>query len=291
MNKNDFKNRVSNLLNKRGLLEERHVSVARFRKDFEVYCWYLFDTDEKKEELFSILENDTKLIDWKVLETNFQGNFRDYFIPIELRNNPLFLELIQELIRSNGKGVGVGELVLPLLIRGYEFSNESDGVYENKKSELKNDGASVKPLKTGLTDKGLVDKLNKEYFGGFKPGARTKKDFENFLNQVTNPQKQFGEYFEKLYPTLDTTQLTENVVNVYQDKEAFIRVVGEWAVQEYKKTDGWNNLTIINPETLQVVNIHNPHDLNGIDVKFTPKFVRGKDTQAIADGYVNVKIS
>jgi len=290
MNKNDFKNRVSNLLNKRGLLEERHVSVARFRKDFEVYCWYLFDTDEKKEELFSILENDNKLIDWKVLETNFQGNFRDYFIPIELRNNPLFLELIQELIRSNGKGVGVGELVLPLLIRGYEFSNESDGVYENKKSELKNDGASVKPLKTGLTDKGLVDKLNKEYFGGFKPGARVKKDFENFLNQVTNPQKQFGEYFEKLYPTLDTTQLTENVVNVYQDKEAFIRVVGEWAVQEYKKTDGWNNLTIINPETLQVINIHNPYDLNEIDVKFTPKFVRGKDTQAIADGYVNINI-
>jgi hypothetical protein len=290
MNKNDFKNRVSNLLNKRGLLEERHVSVARFRKDFEVYCWYLFDTDEKKEELFSILENDNKLIDWKVLETNFQGNFRDYFIPIELRNNPLFLELIQELIRSNGKGVGVGELVLPLLIRGYEFSNESDGVYENKKSELKNDGASVKPLKTGLTDKGLVDKLNKEYFGGFKPGARVKKDFENFLNQVTNPQKQFSEYFEKLYPTLDTTQLTENVVNVYQDKEAFIRVVGEWAVQEYKKTDGWNNLTIINPETLQVINIHNPYDLNGIDVKFTPKFVRGKDTQAIADGYVNINI-
>ena len=291
MTKLDFEKRVDNLLNKRGLLEERNVSVARFRKDFKVYAWYLFDTKEKQEELFSILENDDKLIDWKVLETNFQGNFRSYFIPSELRNNELFLELISELIRSNGKGVGVGELVLPLLIRGYEFSNESDGVYEGKKSELKNNGASLKPLKTGLTDKGLVDKLNKEYFGGFKPGARTEKDFQNFLNEVVNPQKQFGEYFEKLYPTLDTSELTENVVKVYKDKEEFIRVVGEWAVNEYKKTDGWNNLTIIDPETLEVVNIYDPSDLSGINVKFTPKFVRGKDTQAIADGYVNVKIS
>lgn len=291
MTKLDFEKRVDNLLNKRGLLEERNVSVARFRKDFKVYAWYLFDTEKKQEELFSILENDDKLIDWKVLETNFQGNFRSYFIPSELRNNELFLELISELIRSNGKGVGVGELVLPLLIRGYEFSNESDGVYEGKKSELKNNGASLKPLKTGLTDKGLVDKLNKEYFGGFKPGARTEKDFQNFLNEVVNPQKQFGEYFEKLYPTLDTSELTENVVKVYKDKEEFIRVVGEWAVNEYKKTDGWNNLTIIDPETLEVVNIYDPSDLSGINVKFTPKFVRGKDTQAIADGYVNVKIS
>ena len=291
MTKLDFEKRVDSLLNKRGLVVEKHVSVARFRKDFKVYAWYLFDTEEKQEELFSILENDNKLTDCKVLETNFQGNFMDYFIPIELRNNDLFLQLVKELILSNGKGVGVGELVLPLLIRGYEFSNESDGVYENKKSELKNDGASIKPLKTGFTDKGLVDKLNKEYFGGFKPGARTEKDFQNFLSFVTDPQTQFGEYFEKLYPTIDTTLLTENVVKVYKDKEAFIRVVGEWAVQEYKKTDGWNNLTIINPETLQVVNIYDPSNLKGISVKFTPKFVRGKDTQAIADGYVNVKIS
>ena len=290
MTKKEFEKRVDNLLNKRGLLEDRHVSVARFRKDFKVYAWYLFDTEEKQEELFSILENDNKLIDWKVLETNFQGNFMNYFIPIELRNNDLFLQLVKELILSNGKGVGVGELVLPLLIRGYEFSNESDGVYDNKKSELKNNGASIKPLKTGLTDKGLVDKLNQEIFNGERPGYRDK-NFEKFIKEVTNPKKQFGEYFEKLYPTLDTTELTENVIKVYQDKEEFIRVVGEWAVQEYKKTDGWNNLTIIDPDTLQVVNIYDPSDLSSINVKFTPKFVRGKDTQAIADGYVNVKIS
>lgn len=291
MTKLDFEKRVDNLLNKRGLLEDRHVSVARFRKDFKVYSWYLFDTEEKQEELFSILENDNKLIDWKVLETNFQGNFMEYFIPIELRNNDLFLQLVKELILSNGKGVGVGELVLPLLIRGYEFSNESDGKYGGyRTSELKNNGASIKPLKTGLTDKGLVDKLNQEIFNGERPGYRDK-NFEKFIKEVTNPQKQFGEYFEKLYPTLDTSELTENVVKVYQDKEEFIRVVGEWAVKEYKKTDGWNNLTIIDPETLQVVNIHDPSDLSGINVKFTPKFVRGKDTQAIADGYVNVKIS
>ena len=289
MTKLEFEKRVDSLLNKRGLLEDRHVSVARFRKDFKVYSWYLFDTDELREELLSILENDDKLIDWKILETNFQGNFMEYFIPIELRNNPLFIELVKQLILTNGKGVGVGELVLPLLIRGYEFSNESDGRYGDKTSELKNDGASVKPLKTGLTDKGLVDKLNQEIFNGERPGYRDK-NFEKFIKEVTNPKKQFGEYFERLYPTLDTTELTDNVVKVYQDKEEFIKVVGEWAVKEYKKTDGWNNLLIINPKTLKVINIFDPNDLSGVNLKFTPKFVRGKDTQAIADGYVNLNI-
>ena len=38
----------------------------------------------------------------------------------------------------------------------------------NKKSELKDDGASLKPIKTGVTDKGLVDKLNDKLRDNFE---------------------------------------------------------------------------------------------------------------------------
>lgn len=291
MTKKEFENRADNLLDKRGLFGKKHAAVSRFREDFKVYSWWFFDTDELQEELFSILENDEKLIECEILETNFQGKFTDYFIPNDFKGNKLFIKLIERLILSNGKGVGIGELLFPLLIKGYQFSNESDGTYgDGKKSELKNNGASLKPLPTGLTDKGLVDKLNKKYFNGKKPGARLESHFKKFLKEVVKPQDQFNGYFTELYPTLDVTKLVEDSSKVYDDKEAFIKVCGEFAIREYKKTDGWNNLTMINPKTLQVVNIFDPSNLNGLSLKFTPKFVRGKDTQAIPDGYVNLNI-
>ena len=41
---------------------------------------------------------------------------------------------------------------------------------------------------------------------------------------------------------------------------------------------------------MEIVNISDPSDIDFLNLKFIPKFKRGGDTQAIADGYVNVKI-
>jgi len=41
---------------------------------------------------------------------------------------------------------------------------------------------------------------------------------------------------------------------------------------------------------LEIVNIADTSDVSKLGLKFTPKFVRKGDTQAIADGYVNVRI-
>jgi hypothetical protein len=294
MTKKELIERVDNLLDNRGLTKDVHVSVSKFRTEMAKSIFWYFDTDEEKEEVLSILEDESKLIDSSVLEKNFKGSFIDYLVPIELRNNKIFIDILKDLILIKGKGIGAGELVLPLLIKGYRYSNKSDGTYgKGLKSELKNitkkSDASLKLLPTKTTNKGLVDKLNKEIFNGERPGL-IDKNFDKFISQVNNPKKQFGEYFERLYPTIDTTKLVENVVKSYKDRYEFNRIVGEFAIREYQKLDGWNNLTLINPDTLQVVNVSNTSDLSEFNFKYTPKFKRGGDSQAIPDGYVNINI-
>ncbi len=50
------------------------------------------------------------------------------------------------------------------------------------------------------------------------------------------------------------------------------------------------NIFYINDVKMTLVNIADVEDIDGLDLKFDPKFKRGKDTQAISDGYVNVRI-
>ena len=71
---------------------------------------------------------------------------------------------------------------------------------------------------------------------------------------------------------------------------AFNNVVGKFALKNYQRVDGWNNILYIDDEKMTVVNIADVEDIDGLGLKFTPKFKRGGDTQAIADGYVNVRI-
>ena len=47
---------------------------------------------------------------------------------------------------------------------------------------------------------------------------------------------------------------------------------------------------MIDPEKKIVVNIFDPTDIRGLGLNFTPRMLRGTDTTAVADGYVNVSI-
>ena len=82
--------------------------------------------------------------------------------------------------------------MLPLIITGYSFSVVSDGEMANgDKVEIKKNGASLKPVKTGLTDKGLVDKLNEKYFDGTSTicSAKTQKKFDKSYLRYHTPLK------------------------------------------------------------------------------------------------------
>lgn len=281
--------RAESLLQKRGITG--HTAADRFIKDFKAYLVYYDATGlGDANATLTLLENDANLTDGNILNTNFRCNLQD-LISKHLMEDSIFTSLFRILMDNNGKGVGAGELALPLILANYRFSNESDGLLNgDKKVEIKKNGASLKPVKTGLTEKGLVDTLNKKYWSNTVPGKKSKKLFEAHLKSVIDPST-YAEYFKELYVGCDTASLAQEVIGgAYLNAELFNTAVGKFALREYQKVDGWNNIMYIDADTWNVVNIKDPSDINELGLKFSPIMRRGKDTQAIADGYVNVSI-
>lgn len=280
--------RADVLLAKRGI--RGHRAADRFVKDFKAYLVY-FDALNvgAASNTMDLLEQDSNLTDSTILNTNFRCTLDD-LISRPLRQDLIFPPLFQILLDNNGKGVGGGELALPLILSNYRFSNESDGLFDgDKKIEIKKNGASLKPVKTGVTEKGLIDRLNKKYFQNTVPGKKNQKLFAKHVATVQNPDV-YGDYFRELYVGCDVTALAEDVKKVYTDAEKFNAAIGKFALREYKKVDGWNNIMYIDADRRRVVNICDPDDIDHLKIRFSPVMARGKDTQAIADGYVNVNI-
>ena len=281
--------RIDTLLSLRGITG--HVAAQRFIHDFKAYlCYFEVITGGNSEDTLLLLENDDILTSTNVLRTNFRKSLWD-LVPQKLKDDKIFPHLFKILLGNKGKGIGKGELILPLILSGYVFSVENDGRYDSgqKRSEIKDDGASLKPIKTGVTDKGLVDKLNNIYFGGNAPGYVTNKKFSKHMESVKDPSV-YQQYFEQLYPGCDITKLVEVVMQCYKNADKFNTAVGKFALKRYQEVDKWDNILYIKESTMEIVNISDPSDIDFLNLKFIPKFKRGGDTQAIADGYVNVKI-
>ena len=284
----ELESRIDKILHDRGISSTVHVSSNRFISDFKAYlCYYDCTTQGNAETTIELLKDKNNLTPCSVFKNNFRKSL-DELIPTRLKDDPIFYALFKKLLSNKGKGVGIGELVLPLIIADYTFSNKSDGEWLNNKAEIKKDGASLKPIKTGLTKKGLVDDLVKEFFNGCPPGYVQKKQFNDHLDNV-DPTV-YSKFFSQLYPGCDTSRLAHEVEQCYTDAVKFNTAVGKFALREYQQVDKWTNILYIKEETFEVVNITNVDDIDDLNLKFTPKFCRGKDTQAIADGYVNVKI-
>ena len=283
-------NRADELLIKRGICG--HVAAERFESDFKAYLIYFEALGYgSADTTLTLLENEENLTDTSILNTNFRCKIDD-LISQSLKADKIFMELFDILLGNNGKGVGAGELALPLIFSKYRYSNSSDGEFgdDNKKVEIKKNGASLKPVKTGLTDKGLVDVLNKKYFKGTVPGKKSKKLFEQHIRSIEDPNVYTG-YFKELYVGCDTTELSKEVVEgAYKDSKAFNSAVGKFALKQYKRVDNFNNIIYIDVERRKVVNIADVDNIDGLYLNFSPVMRRGKDTQAIADGYVNVVI-
>tara|TARA_R110002020_G_scaffold263481_1_gene478162 strand:- start:690 stop:1565 length:876 start_codon:yes stop_codon:yes gene_type:complete len=285
----DIEKRIDKLMNRRGL--KNHKAADRFIIDFKAHL----SREERlapggnAEKTLRLLEEDENLTPYTIFGNNFRKNISE-LISEPLMNDSIFPQLFDILVDNKGKGVGAGELVLPLIISHYEFKNSSDGKTPDGKTELKKSGASLKPIKKGVTREGLVDVLNDKYFKGTAPGYVDKKLFKKHIDTVTDP-KVYGDYFEELYPSCDTIELFESVLTCYKDPVLFNEAVGKFALSNYQRVDGWNNIIIIDTEKKNVVvNIKDVNNIDELGLKFTPKFKRKKDTQAVADGYVNVTI-
>lgn len=284
-------NDADRLLKSRGI--SGHRAADRFVNDFKAYLVY-YDAlgYGNAQDTVDLLLDNSNLTDSKILLTNFRTTL-DKLISPALRQNKLFMAMFAILIDNNGKGVGAGELILPLILSNYKFSNVSDGHVsiggKLYKSEIKKDGASLKPVKTGVTQKGLVDQLNAKYWNGTVPGKKSDKLFEAHVRAVADP-KDYRNYFTELYVGCDVKELANEVETAYLDPVKFNTAVGKFALREYQKVDGWANIMYINADKGIVVNIADVTDVDALNLKFSPVLKRGRDTQAIADGYVNVSI-
>lgn len=285
----DIERRADQLLDRRGI--KGHTAAKRFVSDFKAYLVYFSATGVgSAETTLDLLEDDTNLTDCEILQTNFKKKLGDLISPA-LRTDAIFPRLFKILLDNKGKGVGAGELALPLILSGYKFSNNSDGVLSTgAKVEIKKNGASLKPVKRGIPGQyeGLADELNKKYFKGNKPGMKKKDLFQAHINSVTDPTV-YRNYLSELYVGCDTTKLAEEVIKVYKDAEKFNTAVGKFALREYQKVDGWQNIIFIDDEKDLIVNIIDIDKIDALGLSFAPKMSRGGDTQAIADGYVNVQ--
>lgn len=291
MNKNEFEQKCNELLTKRQLYPSQHTAANRFCDDFKVYAWWY--SESNPEELFNILSDDSLMVPSTKMNTNFTCNLKDLISPA-LKENQTFSSMLPTLVQSKGKGIGVGEMVLPLIIEGWTFATSGDGYCLGGKREVKENGASLKPVETGVTEKGIIDKLNQKYFQGYKPGiAKSHPKHAEYLSQFSNDEiKQiYTNYFTELYPGNNVTALSEEVASDYSSLNHFNWTLGKQVLQWYKTIDQWHSIVVIDPTSLDMMNIFDTVNIDESWVKFKSKMDRVRDTQAVPDGYVNISLA
>jgi len=296
MNLAEFKSKSTNLLISRGILPAIHDASERFAGDFLAYGWLFHCEHGDGLEMFDLLTDDNNLNDGTKFDTNFSGNLQDLIVEPLLKNKT-FSNILSVLLNNKAKGVGVGELILPLLIKGWRFSNESDGLLNGTKREIKNNGASLKPVATGVTEKGIIDQLNKKYFNGVRPGQKkTHAIHARYIASLEENTRSevYQKYFEELYPSQNVTELAKALLDNIQSVDEYNSILGKTILGWYQKVDGWNSIVIIDPDTMDIVNVSDVDSINtedGIKLSFRSVMARGNDTQAVPHGYVNVSMT
>ena len=112
--------RAEELLEHRGI--SGHRAANRFVEDFKAYLIrYHAVGIGSAEQTMRLLESDEHLTDSSILYTNFRSTLDD-LVSDALIQDPIFSRMFNILLDNNGKGVGAGELALPLVLSNYRFS-------------------------------------------------------------------------------------------------------------------------------------------------------------------------
>jgi len=274
------------------LCDAKGIKSEKVRQDIAAHLVLLaMEHGADPLETLSLLEDRDNLTPIEVLSENFRKPLRE-LISDKLNADPIFPHLFERIIYMVDRSIGVGEVALPFILADYSFSyTKGDGKHTLGTSELKKDNSSLKCIESNKTNKGLVDKLNLKYFEGNAPGMLNKKKFQAHVESVSKKSVYltYLHYFTELYPGVEVEQLAEDVAANYDNCEKVNNVFGRFALRRYKAIDEWYNLFYLIPDTMEVVNISDPDNIDGLGLIFHPKYKRGGCTQALADGYVDVK--
>ena len=260
---------------------------SRVEREFKHSGWVYHSFSGDGFEMLDTLSNPALLInDDEYFNRNFALNLRD-MVP-SLKDNKTWQSLLPVLVGIKEKGVGVGELVLPFIVPGWSYSNDGDGFHGGGYRECKNGvGSSIKPIKGGLTAKGLIDKLNKKYWNGVVPGHR--KTFREWLSEFKSDISVSTQYFKELYPKRDVSKLVSNLMKV-DTREDFHKVMGRHHLSWYQEVDGWKSILLIHESSLNLINLSDiDESIFDFNIKMNAVMKRGKGTQAVPDGYSNIK--
>lgn len=287
-----FITKYEELIGKRFTQTKKNVAQKAFENLLLSEIWISHCRSFDGIELLETLIDDDNLAEATELNQNFVGNLNS-LLPDKIKNNQSFQSSLSKLLAFSSKGVGNGELLLPLLIKGWKKEDSHDGVLNDDVAEIKNfDGGSMKPTKS-KTKKGHIDELNDRLFDGHPP-VHSKDEHEKHLavlNKIEDKKEIYLEYFSQILAK-DKTEITDLVDDLLlnrSDLDKCKRIYGQHVLKTYKEIDGFDIIMLINPENGDMVSIK---DFDNVPdtIEFAPKMIRRGDTQAVPDGYVNIKV-
>ena len=289
-----FETKVNQLLTKRKMMPSKKIGLKAWCKYFMAFAWTEHTKHNDGFEMIDILLDDDKLIGGDLFNTNFSMPVADLY-PATLKNNKTWQHLLPALIEFNGKGLGIGELYFALVIRGWTFERKDgkgDGKVAGGTREVKKIGASLKPLNAAMAPPNKYqDELNETVFQGHRAGPITKfAEHRAWIETQPDIKAVYMEYFTKLYPGQYVADMVKKLA-VETDGQKFNNIIGAEVIKWYKEIDGFDSLIIIDQEKMLITNIADVTDLSMFkNIRFDWKSERKGDKQAIADGYVNIKI-
>ena len=206
----------------------------------------------------------------------------------DLKHNKTWTGLLLPLVRTTMKGVGIGEMFFTFVHPKARFDSSKDLLISDKSIECKKfDGACIK----GNEDSGfrIIDDLCDEYRLRTTTGKSQK--VATYYNNIIdlNPESKV-KFWKRLYPNMNSKKI-KKLVNMEEVENASF-VHGMVVLDEYKSIDDFNSLLLVSEENNpRIIHLANFQDYSFIkdNIRFTPKFRRGGDTNALADGYVVIE--
>lgn len=284
-----FSKKLEELIEKRFAKNKKKKAKKAFERLLMSELWMSHCLFFDGIELLDTLIDDECLAEAEELDRNFSGNIRS-LLPDRIRENRCFQNSLSKLLAFSSKGVGKCELLLPLLIKGWKNEDSKDGSLRGKAVEIKSfSGGSMKPARS--TKNGHIDELNDRLFGGHPP-MNSKKGHEKHLAALEgiDAREAYLEYFSRILDKSksEVERLADDLIENISDIEACRNIYGRHVLKAYREIDGFGIIMLIDPESGDMASIADFDDLPE-EIAFSPKMTRRGDTQALADGYVNIK--
>ena len=125
-----FESACNQLLTKRKMMPSRKVGLTAFCHYFRAFAWASHCQGSDGYDMLTVLTDNDQMVGGEMFNSNFDKRF-DEIYPAALKQNKTWQLLMPHLIRFKGKGLGVGELYLALVIQGWSFERP-DGKGDGK---------------------------------------------------------------------------------------------------------------------------------------------------------------